>query len=76
MWDCGAELTSTSHWFETELLTHKENLVGPRAMNWEVLTRRLPVRYAAAGNAHSADDWDDLLRRKLTGSEPSGNRLS
>ena len=32
MWDRGAELTSTSHWFETELLTHKENFVGQRTI--------------------------------------------
>ena len=30
-WDRGAALTSTLHWFETELLTHEENLVGLRA---------------------------------------------
>ena len=31
-WDRGAALTSTLHWFETELLTHEENLVGLRAV--------------------------------------------
>jgi hypothetical protein len=28
IWDRGAALTSTLHWFETELLTRKENLIG------------------------------------------------
>ena len=35
-WDRGAALTSTLHWFETELLTHEENLVGLRAVNREL----------------------------------------
>ena len=39
MWDRGAALTSTLHWFETELLTHEENLVGLRAVNREVLAQ-------------------------------------
>jgi hypothetical protein len=30
-WDRSAALTSTLHWFETELLTREENLVGLRA---------------------------------------------
>ena len=38
-WDRGAALTSTLHWFETELLTHEENLVGLRAVNREVLAQ-------------------------------------
>ena len=28
IWDRGTALTSTLHWFETELLTREENLVG------------------------------------------------
>ena len=39
MWDRGAALTSTLHWFETELLTHEENLVGLRAVNRELLAQ-------------------------------------
>ena len=39
MWDRGAALTSTLHWFKTELLTHEENLVGLRAMNRDVLAQ-------------------------------------
>ena len=35
-WDRGAALTSTLHWFETELLTHEESLVGLRAVNREL----------------------------------------
>ena len=38
-WDLGAALTSTLHWFETELLTHEENLVGLRAVNRELLAQ-------------------------------------
>ena len=38
-WDRGAALTSTLHWFETELLTQEENLVGLRAVNREVLAQ-------------------------------------
>ena len=37
LWDRGAALTSTLHWFETELLTREENLVGLRAVNRKVL---------------------------------------
>ena len=39
LWDRGAALTSTLHWFETELLTRAENLVGLTAVNRELLTR-------------------------------------
>ena len=38
-WDRGAALTSTLHWFETELLTRAENLVELRAVNREVLAQ-------------------------------------
>jgi len=41
-WDRGAALTSTLHWFETELLTREENLVGLMAVNREVLARANP----------------------------------
>ena len=37
MWDRGAALTSTLHWFETELLTREENLVGLMAVNRDVI---------------------------------------
>ena len=44
-WDRGAALTSTLHWFETELLTQEENLVGLRAVNREVLAQAgIPTR--------------------------------
>ena len=39
LWDRGAALTSTLHWFETELLTREENLVGLMAVNREVLAQ-------------------------------------
>src|ERR1017187_6745848 len=36
-WDRGAALTSSLHWFETELLTKEENLIGLMALNRETL---------------------------------------
>ena len=39
LWDRGAALTSTLHWFETELLAQEKNLVGLRAVNREVLAQ-------------------------------------
>ena len=36
-WDRSANLTSTLHWFETELLTREENLVGLMAVNRDVI---------------------------------------
>ena len=39
LWDRGAALTSTLHWFETELLAQEENLVGLMAVNREVLAQ-------------------------------------
>src|SRR5262245_44453074 len=39
IWDRGAALTSTLHWFETELLTREQNLVGLMAVNREVIGR-------------------------------------
>ena len=45
LWDRGAALTSTLHWFETELLTRAENLVGLMAVNREVLAQaEMPTR--------------------------------
>ena len=45
LWDRGAALTSTLHWFETELLTREENLVGLVAVNREVLAQAgMPTR--------------------------------
>src|SRR6202051_4897352 len=37
IWDRGAALTSTVHWFQTELLTKEENLIGLMALNRETL---------------------------------------
>jgi Transposase DDE domain group 1 len=39
IWDRGAALTSTLHWFETELLTKEENRIGLMALNRETLGR-------------------------------------
>ena len=38
-WDRGAALTSTLQWFETELLTREENLIGLMAVNRDVLAQ-------------------------------------
>src|ERR1700686_2104641 len=37
IWDRGAALTSTLHWFETELLTKEDNLIGLMGLNRETL---------------------------------------
>src|SRR5712691_5709902 len=37
IWDQGASLTSTLNWFETELLTRQENLIGLMALNRETV---------------------------------------
>ena len=37
LWDRGAALTSTLHWFETELLTQEENLIGLMALNRDMI---------------------------------------
>jgi hypothetical protein len=50
IWDRGAALTSTLHWFETELLTSEENLIGLMALNRETLTR-----------AESSDECDRVV---------------
>mgnify|MGYP000707593866 CR=1 FL=1 len=44
-WDRGAALTSTLHWFETDLLTRGENLLGLMAVNRELLAQAgMPTR--------------------------------
>jgi hypothetical protein len=50
VWDRGAALTSTLHWFETELLTREENLIGLMALNRETL-----------GQAESLDSSDRVV---------------
>ena len=45
LWDRGAALTSTLHWFETDLLTQDKNLVGLMAVNRELLAQAgMPTR--------------------------------
>ena len=45
LWDRGGALTSPLHWFETELLTREEKLVGLMAVNREVLAQaEMPTR--------------------------------
>ena len=50
-WDRGAALTSTLRWFETELLTQEENLIGLMAANRQLLAR---ARVADAGRLDRA----------------------
>jgi hypothetical protein len=50
IWDRAAALTSTLHWFETELLTSEENLIGLMALNRETLAR-----------AESSDESDRVV---------------
>ena len=50
IWDRGAALTSTLHWFETDLLTREENLIGLMALNRETL-----------GQAESLDSSDRVV---------------
>ena len=46
-WDRTAALTSTLHWFETELLTREGNLVGLMALNRDMLAQTECVDHAA-----------------------------
>jgi hypothetical protein len=50
IWDRGAALTSNLHWFETDLLTKEENLIGLMALNRETL-----------GQAESFDRSDRIV---------------
>lgn len=50
IWDRGAAPTSTLHWFETELLTKEENLIGLMVLNGETL-----------GQAESLDSSDGVV---------------
>ena len=59
LWDRGAALTSTLHWFETELLTREENLVGLMAVNREVLAQ------ARDGDAASTGSCSTWIRAKV-----------
>ena len=45
-WDRTAALTSTLHWFETELLTREGNLVGLMALNRDMLAQTECVDHA------------------------------
>jgi hypothetical protein len=125
IWDRGAALTSTLHWFETELLTQEENLIGLMALNRETLgqaesfdgsdrvvldmdSSESPVHgeqegsaynghfesvcyhplflfnehgdcLAAKlrpGNAHSAEDWDELLLPEIERQQVEGKQVA
>ena len=125
LWDRGAALTSTLHWFETDLLTRGENLLGLMAVNREMLAQAgMPTRagrivldmdssespvhgpqegsaynghFASVcyhplflfnehgdcvaatlrpGNAHSADDWANLLLPEIERQHAEGTRVA
>jgi hypothetical protein len=59
IWDRGAALTSTLHWFETELLTKDENLIGLMALNRKTL-----------GQAECLDDSDRVVLDMDSGESP------
>ena len=46
-WDRSAALTSTLHWFETELLTREDNLVGLMAVNRDLIGQAETCGHAA-----------------------------
>ena len=67
-----AALTSTLHWFETELLTRVETLVGLMAVNRDVIGRALQQRLVKTGGRlveHARYDWvlpaESHLTRRL-----------
>jgi hypothetical protein len=70
IWDRGAALTSTLHWFETELLTKEENLIGlmnslgPALVGTSLLSR--------AGEAYDARDRGPNRKSRLKGSHARG----
>jgi hypothetical protein len=49
VWERGVALTSTLHWFETDLLAREENLTGLGRLN-----RELVARAEGVGSPHSA----------------------
>jgi hypothetical protein len=49
IWDRSAALTSTLHWFETELLTKEENLIGLMALNRGTLVPALVANPVCLG---------------------------
>lgn len=56
----GAALTSTLHWFETELLTREENPVGLMAVNREVLAPNRKSR-VEAGPTPLTEDYPRIV---------------
>jgi hypothetical protein len=63
-WDRSAALTSTLHWFETELLTREENLVGLMAVNRDVI-----------GQAETLDRSDSVVLDMDSSESPVHGRL-
>jgi hypothetical protein len=75
-WDHGAALTSTLCWFETELLTRDENLVGLLAVNSEMPAEtEMPTRAKAYRARHGSSEspvHGAQERARITG---TSNRL-
>ena len=66
-WDRSAALTSTLHWFETERLTHEDNLVGLMAVRAAHFGQmRLPQRANAVFRTGSARVSCEVTRTGLT----------
>jgi len=92
IWDRGAALTSTLHWFETELLTKEENLIGLMALNRETVGHFESVCYhplflfnshgdclaakLRSGNVHSAENWDELLLPEVERQQAEGKEVA
>ena len=73
-WDRSAALTSTLHWFETELLTREENLVGLMAVNRDVIGRAETCCVRATSPARTTGR--SYASPRSTASTASGRRVA
>ncbi len=65
------------HWFETELLTKEENLIGLMALNRETVGQAESFDSSSRpGNVHSVEDWDELLLPEVEGQQAEGKELA
>ena len=51
VWERGVALTSTLHWFETDLLAREENLTGLANLNRELVAQAEGVGLVPPGSA-------------------------
>jgi hypothetical protein len=89
-WDRSAALTSTLHWFETDLLASEENLVGLMAVNRDLIGRAETFDHAhrvvldmdssespvLGQQEGSAGDWDELLLPEIERQQAEGQRVA